>query len=171
MKECAPTWRSTSAWRSLFGLGVWCAYGGRQYGGEFFAGWLTEYSLSIDNLFIFIIIMSKFAVPAAVPADALLIGIVMALMMRAIFIAVGAAAINEFSWVFYLFGVFLIYTAFKLAKEGAEDEDDDYEENRAGGSSSTTSRPPRSGTASSSSSSENGKRLITPMFIVVSRWA
>ncbi len=87
--------------------GSWWQYGG-QYGGEFFAGWLTEYSLSIDNLFIFIIIMSKFAVPRQYQQTALLIGIVIALVMRGIFIAVGAAAINNFSWVFYLFGLFLI---------------------------------------------------------------
>ena len=68
---------------------------GPQYGGEFFAGWLTEYSLSIDNLFIFIIIMSKLAVPRQYQQTALLIGIVIALVMRGIFIAVGAAAINN----------------------------------------------------------------------------
>ena len=90
-------------WPSLFGIGVWC-FAGHQYGTEFFAGWLTEYSLSVDNLFIFIIIMAKFAVPRQLPAEALLVGIVLALVMRGIFIAVGAAAINNFSWVFYLFG-------------------------------------------------------------------
>ena len=73
--------------------------------------------------------MSKFAVPRELQQYTLMIGIVMALVMRAIFIAVGAAAIEQFSWVFYFFGAFLIYTAVKLAKEGAEDEDE-YEENR-----------------------------------------
>ena len=111
-----------------FGIGVW-VFAGHQYGTEFFAGWLTEYSLSVDNLFIFLIIMSKFGVPRQYQQTALMVGIVLALVMRGIFIAVGAAAINNFSWVFYLFGLFLIYTAFKLAKEGAEDEDE-YEENR-----------------------------------------
>ena len=91
----------------VFGLGVWF-FAGAQYGGEFFAGWLTEYSLSVDNLFIFIIIMAKLAVPRQYQQTALLIGIVIALVMRGIFIAVGAAAINQFSWVFYLFGAFLI---------------------------------------------------------------
>ena len=71
---------------------------------EFFAGWLTEYSLSVDNLFIFIIIMAKFGVPRKYQQTALLVGIVLALVMRGIFIAVGAAAINNFSWIFYLFG-------------------------------------------------------------------
>ena len=101
-----------------FGIGVWI-FAGHQYGTEFFAGWLTEYSLSVDNLFIFLIIMTKFGVPKELQQSALLVGIVLALIMRGIFIAVGAAAINNFSWIFYLFGLFLIYTAVKLAKEGA----------------------------------------------------
>src|SRR4051794_39779352 len=112
----------------LFGIGVWVT-AGHQYGTEFFAGWLTEYSLSVDNLFIFIIIMAKFAVPRNLQQEALMVGIVLALIMRGIFIAVGAAAINEFSWVFYIFGAFLIYTAVKLAKQGKND-DDEFEENR-----------------------------------------
>ena len=111
-----------------FGIGV-ALVAGPRYGTEFFAGWLTEYSLSVDNLFIFLIIMTKFSVPRAYQQTALLIGIVLALVMRGIFIGVGAAAIENFSWVFYLFGIFLIYTAVKLAREGAEDEDA-YEENR-----------------------------------------
>ena len=107
----------------LFGIGIFITSGAR-YGTEFFAGWLTEYSLSVDNLFIFIIIMGKFAVPRHLQQYALMVGIVMALVMRAIFIALGAAAIENFSWVFYIFGAFLIWTAWKLAKEGAEDEDE-----------------------------------------------
>ena len=86
-----------------FGIGVW-VFAGHQYGTEFFAGWLTEYSLSVDNLFIFLIIMNKFAVPKQLQQSALLVGIVLALIMRGIFIAVGAAAINNFSWIFYIFG-------------------------------------------------------------------
>src|SRR5262249_11932556 len=112
----------------LFGAGVWY-FAGSQYGTEFYAGWLTEYSLSIDNLFVFIIIMTKFAVPRQLQQSALLVGIVLALIFRGIFIAVGAAAINEFSWVFYVFGAFLVYTAVKLAKEGSASADE-YEESR-----------------------------------------
>ena len=93
-----------------FGIGIW-VFAGHQYGTEFFAGWLTEYSLSVDNLFIFLIIMSKFAVPKELQQSALLVGIVLALIMRGIFIAVGAAAINNFSWIFYIFGLFLVWTA------------------------------------------------------------
>ncbi len=112
----------------LFGIGVW-VLAGHQYGTEFFAGWLTEYSLSVDNLFIFIIIMSRFGVPRDYQQEALLIGIVLALVFRGIFIGLGAAAIEHFSWVFYLFGAFLVYTGFKLARQGT-DEEDEYHENR-----------------------------------------
>jgi tellurite resistance protein TerC len=112
----------------LFG-GAVLYFAGPRYGGEFFAGWLTEYSLSVDNLFVFIIIMAKFAVPRHLQQAALMIGIIMALVLRGIFIAVGAVAIEQFSWVFYVFGAFLVWTAVKLAKEGAQDEDE-FEENR-----------------------------------------
>jgi tellurite resistance protein TerC len=148
-----------------FGLGVWYFAGG-QYGGEFFAGWLTEYSLSVDNLFIFIIIMSKFAVPREYQQTALMIGIVLALVMRGIFIAVGAAAIANFSWIFYVFGAFLIYTAIHLAKEGQEDEDE-FEENRL------IKLVERRFPATSEYHgvklvvNQNGKKLITPMLLVM----
>src|SRR3954469_13944598 len=112
----------------LFDLGIFY-FSGPRYGTEFFAGWLTEYSLSLDNLFIFIIIMSRFGVPRDYQQEALLIGIVLALFFRGVFIGVGAAAIQNFSWVFYVFGAFLVYTGAKLAKEGPEDEDT-YHDNR-----------------------------------------
>ncbi|MDF8264065.1 TerC family protein [Luteipulveratus flavus] len=112
----------------LFGLGVWYFSGGR-YAGEFFAGWLTEYSLSIDNLFVFLIIMARFNVPAKFQQEALMVGIIIALVLRGIFIAVGAVAINQFAWIFYIFGAFLIYTAYNLASENG-DADEEYEENR-----------------------------------------
>jgi tellurite resistance protein TerC len=112
----------------LFGIGIYLVSGSK-YGTEFFAGWLTEYSLSVDNLFVFIIIMTKLAVPRQLQQSALLIGIVLALILRGIFIGVGAAAINTFSWVFYIFGAFLVYTAVRLANEG-EDDDADYSEGR-----------------------------------------
>jgi len=148
-----------------FGIGVWF-FAGHQYGTEFFAGWLTEYSLSVDNLFIFLIIMNKFAVPKQLQQSALLVGIVLALIMRGIFIAVGAAAINNFSWVFYIFGAFLIYTAVKLAREGQEDEED-FEENRL--IKFVERRFPATAEWHGSKilTHENGKRVITPMFIVI----
>ena len=119
MKECATYLSIYVGMAVLFGLGVWYTSGGTP-ALEFYSGWLVEYSLSIDNLFIFIIIMAKFAVPRQYQQTALMIGIVLALIMRAIFIVVGAAAINNFSWVFYIFGLFLVWTAWRLAKEGAE---------------------------------------------------
>lgn len=113
----------------LFGIGVWF-FSGASYGAQFFAGWLTEYSLSVDNLFVFIIIMAKFGVPERLQQAALMVGIIIALVLRGIFIAVGAALISRFSWVFYLFGAFLVYTAVKLAKEALQGEDEDeFEEN------------------------------------------
>jgi len=149
----------------VFGIGVWL-FAGAQFGTEFFAGWLTEYSLSVDNLFIFIIIMAKFGVPRQYQQEALMIGIVLALVMRAIFIAVGAAAINEFSWIFYLFGLFLVWTAFKLASEGTT-EDDEYEENRLIKWVETHLPATDQWNGVKLFVRENGKRLITPMFIVV----
>jgi tellurite resistance protein TerC len=148
-----------------FGIGVW-VLAGHEYGTEFFAGWLTEYSLSIDNLFIFLIIMSKFGVPRPYQQTALLIGIVIALVMRGIFIAVGAAAINNFSWVFYLFGLFLVYTAVKLAREGAEDEDE-YEESRLVKWVERHLPATSEWHGTKSFVRVGGKRMITPMFIVV----
>jgi len=117
-----PSMRESTLW-VLFYLGLAGAFGamlwavsGARYAGEFFAGWITEYSLSVDNLFVFVIIMARFAVPRAAQQKVLLIGIVLALVMRGAFIAVGAAAIARFDWVFYLFGIFLVYTAVKLSR-------------------------------------------------------
>ena len=135
-------------------------------GPEFFAGWLTEYSLSVDNLFIFIIIMSKFSVPRQYQQTALMIGIVLALLMRAAFILVGAAAINQFTWVFYVFGAFLIYTAVKLAREGGEEEDE-YEENKLVLFVEKRFPATKEYEGTKLFIKENGKRLITPMFLVV----
>ena len=149
----------------VFGIGVWLTAGG-QAAGEFYTGWLTEYSLSVDNLFVFVIIMARFAVPRHLQQKVLLIGIVLALVMRGIFIAAGAALISQFSWVFYIFGVFLIYTAFTLVK--GEDEGDDFKENilirwakRALPLSSDF------GDGRFSTVSATGKRLFTPMLIVM----
>jgi tellurite resistance protein TerC len=149
----------------VFGIAVW-VLAGHQYGTEFFAGWLTEYSLSVDNLFIFLIIMAKFAVPREYQQTALLVGIVLALLMRGIFIGVGAAAIKEFSWIFYLFGVFLIYTAFKLASGGST-EDDEYEENRLIKWVEKALPATKEYHGAKMWIRQNGKRLITPMFIVM----
>lgn len=156
----------------LFGLGLWFFAEPHALspnpGPEFFAGWLTEYSLSIDNLFIFIIIMANFSVPRQYQQTALMIGIVLALVMRGLFIVVGAAAINQFSWIFYVFGAFLLWTAVKLAKEGANDDDqEEYEENRLVRFAEKHLPATSEWNGTKLFSVENGKRLITPMFLVV----
>jgi len=110
-----------------FGVALW-SFAGHEHGVEFFAGWLTEYSLSVDNLFVFLLIMARFYVPRELQQSVLMWGIVIALVLRAVFIALGAAVIARYSWVFYVFGAFLIYTAVKLASSG-ETEDDEYREN------------------------------------------
>jgi tellurite resistance protein TerC len=149
----------------LFGIGVWLL-AGHEYGTEFFAGWLTEYSLSVDNLFIFLIIMAKFAVPRPLQQSALLVGIVLALVMRGAFIGVGAAAIREFSWVFYLFGIFLVYTAVKLARGGST-ADDEYQENRLIRWVEKAFPATKGYAGAKLWVREGGRRLVTPMFIVV----
>ena len=149
----------------LFGLGIWY-FAGTRYAGEYFAGWLTEYSLSVDNLFIFLLIMAKFAVPEKFQQSALMIGIVIAIVLRGIFIALGAAAINNFSWVFYLFGAFLIYTAVKLAKEG-ESDDEEYEENRFMRYMEHRFPATQEYHGTKLFTRVNAKRLATPMFFVI----
>ena len=153
----------------VFGLGVWWFthdQAGAKFMTEYYAGWLTEYSLSVDNLFIFLLIMARFGVPAKLQQSALLIGIIIAIILRGIFIAVGAAAINQFSWVFYIFGAFLIYTAVKLGKEG-ETDDDEYEENRF--MKFVERRFPATDQYDGAKlfTRINGTRLATPMFIVI----
>ncbi len=98
----------------LFGVGVGVV-SGWTYGGEYFAGYLTEKALSVDNLFVFLIVMTSFAVPRIYQQKVLMVGIVIALIMRGIFIAVGAALIENFSWVFFAFGALLLYLAYRQA--------------------------------------------------------
>ncbi len=124
-----PTFKESAIWSSVyiglavaFGFVVWWLWGGT-FAGEYFAGYVTEKALSVDNLFVFTVIMGTFAVPREFQQKLLLIGIVLALVMRAGFIAVGAAAISTFSWVFYLFGLFLVLTAIKLAKEAGHEKE------------------------------------------------
>ena len=149
----------------VFGLGMW-AFAGGQLAGEFFAGWLTEYSLSVDNLFIFILIMASFQVPEKYQQFALMVGIVIAIVLRGIFIAVGAAAIERFSWVFYIFGAFLIYTAVKLAS-GGESDDDEYEENRFMKLMERRFPATKAYDGTKLFTRENGKKLATPLFFVI----
>ena len=108
-----------------YSLGQWSETQARN---EFFAGWITEYSLSVDNLFIFILILARFQIDKKKQQLVLLAGIAMALVLRGIFIALGAAAIDRYSWVFYIFGAFLIYTSYKLF---TEDEEKEWKEGKA----------------------------------------
>jgi tellurite resistance protein TerC len=94
-----------------------------EYAGQFLAGWLTEYSLSIDNLFVFVIIMTRFKVPKKYQQEVLMVGIIIALILRGIFILLGAQLIENFSWIFYIFGAFLLYTAYQQAVSKHDEED------------------------------------------------
>lgn len=165
-----PTTRETATYLSIYigmavAFGVWVWYfHGSQFGLEFFAGWLTEYSLSVDNLFIFLIIMASFKVPRIYQQQALLVGIILALIFRGIFIALGAVAINEFSWVFYIFGAFLVYTAINLVRDTNHDDDGD---NGVVRFARKHLRTTDKWDGLKLWVHENGKRLMTPMFLVI----
>jgi TerC family integral membrane protein len=171
-RKSAVTMRQATLWvvfyvalAALFAVGLFVFRSGSS-GSEFVAGYITEYSLSVDNLFVFIIIMARFAVPALAVDKVLYIGIVVSMLLRGIFIAAGAAAIAAASWVFYFFGAFLIYTAVKLALEGENDEED-FQENallrglrRVLPMTSEYSGPQLA-------TRVNGKRMLTPLVIVI----
>jgi tellurite resistance protein TerC len=150
----------------VFGLGLWFFAGG-QPAGEFFAGYITEYSLSVDNLFIFLVVMAAFKVPRIHQHKVLLIGIVLALAMRSIFILLGAAVIANFSWVFYLFGAFLIYTAWTFLRSKHDEDEEEYKENAATRLARRFLPVTDSYHGAKSFVKLNGKRLVTPMFIVM----
>jgi len=152
----------------LFGLGVWYV-AGPKYAGEFYAGWLTEYSLSIDNLFIFVIIMAKLKVPRQLQQFALLVGIILALVFRGIFIALGAAAIAQFSWVFFLFGAFLVYTAVRLVIDYRKHDEHSEDSPDNAVLRMVKRRFPSTDDfrGTKLTVKEQGKRLITPMLIVI----
>jgi tellurite resistance protein TerC len=147
-----------------FGLGVW-AFSGGEYAAQYFGGFVTEKSLSVDNLFVFMVILARFAVPKHAQHTVLMAGIVIALVLRGIFIAVGAAALSAFTWVFIIFGVFLIWTAIGLIRH--RDEDEEFKENfllrwvrrvlptsdEYEGDKIVTRR--------------NGRRMFTPLFVVI----
>ncbi|MEV6706356.1 TerC family protein [Micromonospora wenchangensis] len=167
-----PSVRESSLWVSfyvglalLFGVGLWVTAGG-DVAGQFYTGWLTEYSLSVDNLFVFVIIMARFRVPRKYQQKVLLIGIVLALVMRGGFIAAGAALISQFSWVFYIFGAFLIYTAVNLARQG-EPEEDEFKENILIRWSRKALPLSRDYDGAKLTTHEAGRRLFTPMLVVM----
>ncbi|WP_433792038.1 TerC family protein [Actinoplanes sp. CA-252034] len=126
-KAHVPRLREAALWTSiyvsiaiLFGVGVWI-FGGSTMGQEYFAGYVTEEALSVDNLFVFLLLLSSFKVPRADQQKVLLFGIVVSLIARTGFILLGAALINSFAWIFYLFGLILLVTAGNLLKEKRDD--------------------------------------------------
>lgn len=166
------TLRQAGAWVTFyvalaiaFGVGLLLVVNAT-YAGQFFAGYLTEYSLSIDNLFIFYVIMARFAVPKPSQHKVLLIGILIALILRGAFIALGAAAITRFVWVFFIFGAFLIWTAIGLARSG-HDEAEEFKENRLLRWSRRVLRTTDRYEDSKISVRRDGRRVFTPLLIVM----
>ncbi|MET0860760.1 MAG: TerC family protein [Microbacterium sp.] len=125
-----PSTRESTLWvifyvtLALIFAGLMWIFAGGEFAGQFVAGWLTEYSLSIDNLFVFVLIMSQFAVPRRYQQEVLMVGIIIALILRGAFILVGAAVIENFSPIFYIFGAFLVWTAYRQAFPGGDHDDD-----------------------------------------------
>jgi tellurite resistance protein TerC len=124
-----PSTKESSLWVGFYVLlalvfaVLMLVLGDAEHAGQFVAGWLTEYSLSIDNLFVFVIIMSRFSVPRKLQQEVLMVGILIALVLRGIFILLGSALITNFSWIFYIFGAFLFYTAAQQAFTSSEEMD------------------------------------------------
>src|SRR5215218_4699083 len=165
-----PSIKEASLWVSFyvalalaFGVVVLAVAGG-QSATEFYAGWLTEYSLSVDNLFVFVIIMARFQVPRKLQQEALMVGIIIALVLRGIFILLGAAVIERFTWVFYIFGAFLVYTAINLVRH--RDEEDEYEENAFIRRMRKVLPITQDYHGSKIRIVENGKKFWTPMIVV-----
>ncbi|MFB0837706.1 TerC family protein [Arthrobacter sp. FW306-05-C] len=170
-KAHTPTIKESATWSAiyvgiavLFGLGV-LLFGGPDMGTEYFAGYVTEKALSVDNLFVFLIIMASFKVPRADQQKVLLFGIVFSLIARTAFIFLGAALINSFAWVFYIFGLILLVTAGNLLKPDSHDDDD---------SEGLVVRLARKFLPASQHydgdklfTVENGKRVLTPMLLVM----
>ncbi|WP_158891234.1 TerC family protein [Amycolatopsis anabasis] len=148
----------------LFGAGVWL-FAGHDPGVEFFTGYITEYSLSVDNLFIFMVIMASFKVPAIHQHRVLLVGILLALAMRSVFIAVGAALISQFVWVFFVFGGILVWTAISMLR--GNDEHEEYHENAVTRWVRKIFPVTDDYHGHKSFVKRNGKRFITPMFVVI----
>ena len=163
--------REAAAW-SVFYIGVAIAFGvwftlryGGEFGTQYFAGYLVEKSLSVDNLFVFVIIMTTFAVPEKHQHKVLTFGIVLALIMRAIFIALGATLLSLFSFVFLLFGLLLIFTAVQLFRH--RDEDPDVEDNVVVKTPDGCCRSPTTTSDGKLFTRVDGRRMVTPLFIVL----
>ena len=167
-----PSLRESALWVAFYvalALGfsvVLLAVAGGVKAGEFLAGWATEYSLSVDNLFVFVIIMSRFAVPRDNQQKVLLVGIILSLVLRGGCILLGAAAIEAFSWVFYLFGAFLVYTAVQLLRSHGSDEEE-YHENVLVRRARRVLPISDTYDGARLTTRVRGRRMLTPMIIVL----
>jgi tellurite resistance protein TerC len=148
----------------VFGIGIGLI-SGWEYGGQFFAGYITELSLSVDNLFVFVVILSSFAVPAQYQHKVLLYGIIIALILRAVLIALGAAAIERFSWVFYVFGALLLVTAVNLMRHRDDTPEPGKNKVLRWAERVIPSTPEYQGTKLFAR--VDAKRVVTPMFFVM----
>ncbi|WP_077489691.1 TerC family protein [Sinomonas mesophila] len=170
-KAHVPSLKEAAIWSSIyvgaaivFGILV-LIFGGGDMGGEYFAGFITEYALSVDNLFVFLVIMASFRVPREDQQKVLLFGIVFALIARAAFIVLGVALINSFSWIFYVFGIILLITAGNLLKpeDSGEEEADNFIIRLARKYLHTSQHFD----GDKLFTIENGKRVLTPMLLVM----
>ena len=165
-----PSTRESAIWIAFYVVlalvfaGLLFAIGDADHASEFLAGWLTEYSLSIDNLFVFLLIMARFSVPRKYQQEILMVGIIIALVLRGIFILLGAQLIEHVSWIFYLFGLFLIYTAAQQAFTDHSDEKD--REGRLIAFLRSRVSFTEHFTGAKISTVVDGKRLLTPALIV-----
>jgi tellurite resistance protein TerC len=166
MRECAIALSIYVGAAVVFGVWVW-VFHGHDYGIEFLTGWLVEYSLSVDNLFVFIVLMAALKVPRDYQQEALMVGIILALIFRGIFIAVGFQLIDRFSWVFYAFGAFLIYTAITLVRSYRSHEDEHPENSRVIRFAQTHLKTSEEFRGLKMWWRENGKRVVSPMLIVI----
>lgn len=167
-----PSNRESTLWvvfyvvLALIFAGLMLLFAGPQYAGEFVAGWLMEYSLSVDNLFVFVLIMGQFAVPRRYQQEVLMVGIIIALVLRGLFILAGAAIIEQFSWVFYIFGAFLVWTAWRQAFPGGDHENEVQKENFLVRVLRRTVDVTDEYDGAKLRTTVNGKKMFTPMLIV-----
>jgi tellurite resistance protein TerC len=147
-----------------FGAWMWWAHGS-EFGTEYLAGYIVEKSLSVDNLFVFVIIMTTFAVPEKHQHKVLTFGIVLALIMRGIFIALGATLLSLFSFMFLIFGLLLIYTAVQLFRH--RDEDPDIEDNAVVKGARRLLPVSDDYVEGKLVARIDGRRVVTPLFIVL----
>jgi tellurite resistance protein TerC len=166
MKECALALSVYVGAALAFGAWVWLFHG-QDFGIEFYTGWLVEYSLSVDNLFVFIVLMAALKVPRQYQQEALMVGIILALIFRGIFIAVGYQLINNFSWVFYIFGAFLIYTAFSLVRQYRKHEEEHPEDSRVVKFAQSHLNVSDEYRGLKLWWRDNGVRVVSPMLIVI----